>query len=275
MVKCYRKTVSLSDIWVSSNDKVSDFYASSWQRGESPLPLLVVRVLLAAVALGILVFSLTSGASPYWPIYLTNWGLIMLTMMTLSGLIVSWVAVCKSTFKETSDLPWYVSTYWFLYNIAVSNALIITVLFWSLLYKSENYEDDDDGRLFWLDISTHAINSCVALTEVLASRTPVRLLHFYQPLSIGLWYAAFTAVYYAADGTDGNGNPYIYEVLDWNEGNRAGAIVAASAAGLLVIYLMVWGLAFCRDKISISLIRTISHNLPTVPDTRLDTRILE
>lgn len=55
---------------------------------------------------------------------------------------------------------------------------------------------------FYLEIVTHGANSAVALTEVLASRTPVRLLHMYQPLGLGLWYAAFSFVYYAAGGTD-------------------------------------------------------------------------
>lgn len=55
---------------------------------------------------------------------------------------------------------------------------------------------------FWLDVATHGFNSCVAFIEVVVSRTPHRLLHIYQPLGIGVWYAAFSAIYYAAGGTD-------------------------------------------------------------------------
>ncbi|KAM3967705.1 protein rolling stone [Aphomia sociella] len=276
MVKCVSKickTVSLSDIWVSSHDKLSDFYASSWQRYDSPIPLLVARLILTTVALGILVFSLIMGGSPRWFIYLTNWGLLLNTMMMLSGLIVSCVAACKTSF-DTNELPWYVSMYWLLYNIAVSNAFIITALFWILLYDPGNYEESDQ-LAYWLDISTHGFNSWIALLELLLSRTPVRLCHFYQPLSIGLWYAAFTAVYFAAGGTDSFGNPFIYQVLDWRDGSRTGLIVAGSIAGLLVIYVVVWGLALCRDKISEAVIRTIGHDLPQVPpDTRMHTRIV-
>lgn len=96
MVKCYRKTVALSDLWVSGNDKLSDFYASSWQRGDSPVPLLVLRLILAAVAVGVLIWSVVEGANPYWLIYLTNWGMLLVTMMVLSGALVSLMAVCKS-----------------------------------------------------------------------------------------------------------------------------------------------------------------------------------
>lgn len=95
MVKCSRKTVSLSDLWVSSNDRLSDFYASSWQRGDSPVPLLVLRLLVTMVAVAILTWALYEGANKYWLIYLTNWGMLLVTAMMLSGVIVSIMAVSK------------------------------------------------------------------------------------------------------------------------------------------------------------------------------------
>ena len=58
------------------------------------------------------------------------------------------------------------------------------------------------ARVFWLDVATHGITSCVCMAELLLSRTPVRFLHIYQPLSLGLWYAGFSAIFYAAGGTD-------------------------------------------------------------------------
>ncbi|XP_053612204.1 protein rolling stone-like isoform X2 [Plodia interpunctella] len=256
------KTISLSDVWVSSNDKLSDFYASSWQRGDSPVPLLVVRLLLAALALAVLSWTLVEGGNEYWPLFLTNWGLVLINAMLLSGILVSIVALFNPSY-ETSQLPWYVSMYWFFFNIAISTSFLITALYWILLY---NPDPDPEDPLFWLDVATHGLNSCIALAEVVASRTPVRALHFYQPLSVGLWYAAFTAIYFAAGGTDGNGNPYIYPVLDWRFGWRTTALVACSCAGLLVIYAALWGVALCRDKISMT-IRTVSLDLPMVPDS--------
>lgn len=79
----------LSAFWVSRNDKLSMFYLSWWQRGESAVPTLVVRALLAAAALAILTWSVAEGASPYWLIYLTNWGVALVAATTLSGLAVS------------------------------------------------------------------------------------------------------------------------------------------------------------------------------------------
>lgn len=100
MVKIYRKSVSLSALWVSSNERLSDFYASSWQRGESPIPMLVFRILLAGVALAILVWSLVEAPNPYWLIYLTNWGLLLVVGMLLCGMIVSFEAIYNKPHGE-------------------------------------------------------------------------------------------------------------------------------------------------------------------------------
>lgn len=94
-MKCYRKTITLSDFWVTTHDKLSDFYASAWQRGDSAVPLLVIRLLLASVALGILIWSLCESPTYYWLLYLTNWGMAILTLALLSGLAVSICAVMQ------------------------------------------------------------------------------------------------------------------------------------------------------------------------------------
>lgn len=71
-----------------------------------------------------------------------------------------------------------------------------------LLLSISDLREEMGARAFWLDVSTHGITSCVVLAELLLARTPVRLLHLYLPLSMGLWYAAFSAIFYMAGGTD-------------------------------------------------------------------------
>ncbi|KAG6450462.1 protein rolling stone-like [Manduca sexta] len=265
MVKCYRGSVSLSDLWISSHEKLSDFQASSWQRGDSPVPLLVVRMLLATLALGILIWSVVTSPTPYWLVFLTNWGLVLVAMMTVNGLLVSCIAVGKTTFDD-KELPWYVSMYWLIFNTTVTIAIMITALYWILLYNPDP-ETPHEPPSFWLDVSTHAFNSCIALADLLVSRTPVRLPHIYQPLGLGLWYVAFSVIYYVAGGLV-NGEPFIYEILDWRQSKRAGTIVGLAMVGLLALYVILWAIALCRDKISTSYIRTRGHDLPTAPPDR-------
>ncbi|CAD0194979.1 unnamed protein product [Chrysodeixis includens] len=267
MVKIYRKSVSFSALWVSTNERLSDFCASSWQRGETPAVMLVVRLMLAAVALAILTWSLVEAPTPYWLIYLTNWGLLLVTSMTLSGLIVSVAALSnKGVGDDVKQLPWYTSMYWVLFNISITLSIMITALYWILLYDPEMREEMGN-RAFWLDVSTHGFTSCVALAELVMSRTPVRFLHVYQPLGMGLWYAVFSAIYYAAGGTDINGNHFIYNVLDWSHGKRTSIVLAASLAGLIIAYTFVWAVAYCRDRLS-ALVRTTSHDLAQAPPDR-------
>lgn len=263
MVKLYKKNVALSALWVSKNDRLSDFYASSWQRGESPVPLLVMRLMIFLFALGILTWSGYEGNSPHWLIYLTNWGLLLVSATMLSSLAVSLRFVLKKPY-ETTELPWYVSLYWAMFNISVTLSILITCLFWILLYTPGMHEELGLKAL-WLDIMTHGLTSCLMLIELLISRTPVRLAHIYQPLSIAIWYAAFSIIYYATGGTDILGNAYIYEVLDWARSQRAGIIVAIACAALIILYLIIWTIAYCRDKLSTNFVRTRSHDLPIVP----------
>ncbi|KAG7310472.1 hypothetical protein JYU34_003255 [Plutella xylostella] len=267
MVKCWRKNVSLSSFWVGRHDgQASDFYASSLQAGEGALPLLLARLGQSALTVSFLAWSVTSSPSPYWLIYLTNWGLLLLTSMTLSGLLVSVMAVCNQ-FRDCSGLPWYVSMYWLLHNVAVSIAIMITVLYWTLIYDANATEEPVSKPAFWLDVATHAFNSCIAVSELLLTRTPVSYLHLYQPAGLGLWYAAFSGIYYLAGGTDAKGMPYIYAVLDWRQTAVTALVVAGSFAGLVIIYTGVWAAARARDRLSDACIRTKGHDLPYVaPD---------
>ncbi|CAH0405232.1 unnamed protein product [Chilo suppressalis] len=233
--------------------------------------MLAVRLALTAVAMGILIWSLVDGGSPYWLIYLTNWGLLLITLMSLSGLLVSVVAVHTKPDSDVGEVPWYIGIYWFIYNITVCLALMISALYWILLYDPEKQET---RRMFWLDVATHGFNSCVAVAELLLSRTPLRFLHFYQPFSVAVWYAAFTAIYYVAGGTDAKGEPYIYTVLDWRNGGQSTAIVFISLGGLLTIYCTLCAVALARDKISESVVRMISHDLPPTPPDFLDSRLV-
>ncbi|XP_047985596.1 protein rolling stone-like isoform X2 [Leguminivora glycinivorella] len=262
MVKYFRKTVSLSDLWVSSHERLSDFYASSWQRGDSPMPLLVVRMVVAILALAILAWSVYEAPSPYWLIYLTNWGLVLVSAMAVSGVIVS-LNAAKKALPEEGVPPWHVSMYWVFYNIAGTIAIVITLLYWILLFDSSSVEVED--RMFWLETVTHGFNTVLVLVELFASRTPLRFAHIYQPLGVGLWYAVFSVIYYFAGGTDGEGNPFIYAILDWSRPGPTTALVVGAIVGLILVYSILWGFTVARDKLTGSLIRTTSHTLPFTP----------
>ncbi|XP_050682070.1 protein rolling stone-like [Leptidea sinapis] len=266
-MKFPKKVITLTDLWVFSSEKSSDFYLSSWQKGESPVPMLIVRLVLAGISSGIFAWSLYSGASWYWLVFLTNWGILFVFLMTISGLSVSIMSARKKLSDASSgDLPWYVSSYWLIYNVITTVAIMITGLYWILLYNPDASEEDVN---FWLDLSTHGFNSCIVFIELMVSRTPLRFVHIYQPLTVGLWYLVFSVIYYFAGGTDEIGNPYIYSVLNWQEPDQCMTLAAVSLGGVFAVFTSLWLLTIFRDKVSVALIRTTSLDLPFTPPDRL------
>ncbi|KAI5644971.1 hypothetical protein NE865_02945 [Phthorimaea operculella] len=257
--------IKVTDFWVTTHERASDFYASSWQAGDSALPLLVVRSIAFVLALTIMTWALLEGFNWYWLVFLTNWGLMLVTAMFLSGIVVSAMALAKKI-PDDGELPWYVSVYWLLHNVAIGLSFLITLLYWLLLYSPDTI-DFIGTRLFVLDLMTHGVNSVLVLVELLASRTPMRLLHMWQPLGVGIWYGVFTGIYFCAGGTDALGNPFIYAVLDWRRPAQSSMLVILSALGLIVLYCVTYGIALGRDKLSSTIFnRTITIKLAGVPD---------
>ncbi|XP_035698720.1 uncharacterized protein LOC118431585 [Branchiostoma floridae] len=177
---------------------------------------------------------------------------------------------------DQSTHPWYYKGYWVLYNVAFSAGLFITVAFWALLA--------DNAGVY--NILFHAVNSVVIVIDVIISGLPYRVSHRgenapsrgdgtqssakagarysrvrerfeYLPAcngvpSFAFAYMLFTAIYWAAGGTDNNNNPWIYPVLDYG-GNPALASGIAAGSVLVAIplcHVILFGLALARETLS-------------------------
>lgn len=88
------------------DDNASDFYLSCWQRNRMAMPMLCIRLVLFAGCLGILLSSMLLPERiiyiAYWPLYLTQWGLLMNLITTGMATAVSAVAYFKG------PIGWYV-----------------------------------------------------------------------------------------------------------------------------------------------------------------------
>ncbi|XP_063549159.1 protein rolling stone-like [Cydia strobilella] len=240
------------------------FYTSSWQQSDSPLALLVLRALESTLALGILLWSLIEAAVPQWIVYLTTWGIILVFAMGASGLIVS-ICALKKKLPEVGKPPWYVMMYWVLFNISVTLAILVTMLYWRLLSKNASKYSIHE-RYFWLETSLHGFNAVIVLIELFASRTPVRLAHIYQPLLLGVVYAIFSKIYQEAGGTGAYSEPYIYKFLDWSEPRSSFMMTIGTAIITIFLYVILWAFAFARDLLShvccSTRHRTVEHSVP-------------
>ena len=124
------------------------------------------------------------------------------------------------------DYPqtWYHKVSWVLYIIAANNSLLVTVIYWTLLYTG--------FRVREADVAFHLLNSVFMLIETCFSGIPVRLFHVVYAMLYGVLYLLFSVVYWLLGGTNGAGDKFIYPILNY-EANPSAAILLVSLYGLV------------------------------------------
>ncbi|XP_071489500.1 protein rolling stone-like [Diadema antillarum] len=237
-----------------SRPKCSDFGlggvpASVFVKAQCPMPsavFLVYRLVVTLYLFGYFLYNFILSVRPggpfggYYFIYLTNWGFIILLaylFCALWNLIV--FMVCQRNDRNIDeDIPWYFFQrgQWFLFNIYATSSILISVLYWGAIHVP--------GAVgLYYDINFHLLNGLVALVEIFLTATVVRVLHFIYPFCLGVAFVAFSGIYWAAMGTDEEGNRYIYPILDYSDraALASGAAVGACFAVILIHVLVVWG----------------------------------
>ncbi|KAL0850949.1 hypothetical protein ABMA28_006852 [Loxostege sticticalis] len=245
----FKEEIQLRNLGLE-HSKPPDFYLSVWQRNRSSVPLLVVRTLIFLASLGIVIASITlyiqDGLFKFWFIYLTHWGLTVMTLASLFAVVVSARCYIYGPLSSEFLLPWYVKVYWMLYNIAVPKAFLITLFYWTVLFEAGVDEELNHS----LDIAVHGINSLLMFLLLITSSHPSRLVHVYQPVCFALVYVLFGVIYYLAGGTDTKGNPYVYSVVNWTYPGQTIGVAALTGLLLVVLYFLKVGIAKARDAIS-------------------------
>ncbi|KAL5006078.1 hypothetical protein ScPMuIL_017236 [Solemya velum] len=178
-----------------------------------------------------------------WFIYLTDWSYFMLTLSD----VISAAAVVH-VFKRRKDLlkcdedemPWYLKSVWVLFNVANSASLATSILYWALLYGPQI-------TMTAVDAETHGVNSIYVLVNICLTGSPIRIYHFFHPLIYGVVYWLFSVFYFLAGGTNVDGMPYVYTVLDWREPGTAAMYIGLTAFVLLpVCHVVMYFLTVAR-----------------------------
>ena len=123
----------------------------------------------------------------------------------------------------THEVVWYQKVQWLLITLGLEMAIGVSVLYWAVVYRSSH---DLNG----VNLNTHLVNGVIALFDICFSGIIIRLLHFVYLFFLGVVYVIFTGIYYAADGTNAQHEPYIYSAIDY--GDRLGR-------ALLYVFLIV------------------------------------
>ncbi|XP_059475266.1 protein rolling stone-like [Neocloeon triangulifer] len=170
-----------------------------------------------------------------WPIYLTNWNTLILAMNTSLAAML----VLKDQRADNMQVSCIEKFYWVLKNLSIGLSPLVSLMYWTLEYKPEVHPLD------FSNVRDHILNTVIVLVDLLVCAHPIRLLHIYQPMLLGLVYPAFTAIYhYMFHGVNRNGKKYIYETMDW--GNPTKVLIVAAAAILFegFVFFAMWFLYF-------------------------------
>lgn len=93
------------------------------------------------------------------------------------------------------DMPTSFKLYWALHATTLGLSVLITVMYWTVVYNKD--KDDVDAK----NILTHVFNSVVMFIDLIVVAHPVRFLHCIFPIVVGLSYGLFSFIYYQLGGT--------------------------------------------------------------------------
>ena len=229
-----------------------------------PQPLYVVYRVVVFIYMAVWIWydGFEEGDGGKYLIYFTIWGYILLLTGLLATLIASiaYMVVSyakphllnkrlpqklflqpQSQYYRQDRLPWFLKIVWVLYILAVVPTLPIIAVYWII---------EESPRLTAEGLHLHGINLLVAVMDILISRIPIHLLHFYIPMTLGVVYTAFLVIFWAAGGTNArDGGRYVYMSFNFSEspGRSIGfciLLILAAAA----IHAVFFGIAQVRDQ---------------------------
>ncbi|XP_063701311.1 protein rolling stone isoform X2 [Culicoides brevitarsis] len=260
------------------------FYLCQWQTNtQVSLFYLLYRWLVAISFLAIVVCTvldigrtepITEHHYAKWCIYLTNWGILACAIQAwLAAFIVTGgIMIVEEEFELDNPTRKNIihKTYWFFYTIATIYSLIITVMYWTVIYDPEIH------KINAVNMMSHVVNSVLMLIDLIVVGHPIKIQHAYQTIGLGIIYMIFTITYYILDGTNRLDEPFVYKPMDWS---RPGKALAISVGGLIFVFIvhficyLVYRVRVCiynaccrkdneRDKFT-ALGRTLSTNLDT------------
>ncbi|XP_041349791.1 protein rolling stone-like [Gigantopelta aegis] len=209
----------------------------------------------AIVASGILErhYATTTSNRVKWFIFLTNWAYLTLTLAVIADFAAVTYFRCAARAVNNDNavkMPWFLKVVWLLFNISNAIGIEISIIYWGLIH------DVEWGLAGYriLPFLTHGMNTLYIVLNLLVTGIPVRLLHFWQPLTFGLVYGVFSLAYTMAGETNDMDEPFIYSILDWNKrpGLTAGILCGASIGAVLVHFLL-----YCLYKVKMVFVKLL------------------
>ncbi|XP_031833894.1 protein rolling stone isoform X2 [Nomia melanderi] len=172
-----------------------------------------------------------------WPIFLTNWDLVLGVSQALFGLFLTsrrWKLQKASDFDSRGlTLGLTEKVYWFLFVVTMNTALCVSITYWCGVYDPKIHHLDP------LNYMLHVCNSILMIIDFVVTSIPFKLKNFWWCLTIVFLYVTFSLIYYLAGGLDRNGHHYIYKILDWKKPLQTTWVCIVEAVFTIVVHFII------------------------------------
>lgn len=175
-----------------------------------PTLLLLTRFIYSSAALGLMINSMVQyWVNGYWFAFMTHWVMVVNTIfLVLVSCITMWIQ-CKPAHAAndglTKEMPLIVKLTWLLQTISLPSAVILTILFWTLL---------DAYPIDFFEIWAHGGLMIIIIIEYMINGAPYHLAHTLYPFIFGSLYTIWNGIFWAV-GLLIRGYPWIYEAICW------------------------------------------------------------
>lgn len=154
-------------------------------------------------------------------------------------------------------IRWYVKISWVLHSTASVLAVGVAFSYWTFLCTpffgghdgnaTRSNTTGGDCQPLPLNLHLHGVNAIIAILDIWMSRIPFQLCHFFYTTPFTTFYLIFSVIYWVANGRTEKG--VIYPILDYGAPDKTMAVAFAMALIFLpmLIYLVLFGIAFLRD----------------------------
>lgn len=248
-----------------------DFIDSRWL----PLPVFVgIRLIISAYNFAWLIYNIHKFGAKLF-IFLTNWSFTILNIYFVYATTLSCIALYKDMkntaqttpgnqvvememghldgndygavereeAREKDALRFHHELLWFLYVISATAGVWITAGYWTVLVG----DDPIDAN----NITKHALNSVFMVFDTCLSAIPIRLFHSIYPFLYLVIYIVFSIIYWLLGGTNIQGDPFIYEALNYNDFDPTiGGLLAVFLLVVLpILHLILFGITKLRDHL--------------------------
>jgi len=107
----------------------------------------------------------------------------------------------------------YFRLYWGMHIISLVLSIVITIIYWSILYDGKLFLHSGCHIIDWFafplanesaldatNVLTHAFNSICMFIDLWIVAHPLRLLHIFLPVLFGVVFAIFSYIYHLCGG---------------------------------------------------------------------------